>query len=135
MKELEFQTGNGITLCSDCHKEVHESYNGKPDMSLPMDAQGGEGIEEIVSLFGCLLEDANEKNLLNDKYYYISDIALRKFKIFQGIPLDESFPGSRLYQAYLIWNQSPRQMLNAIFTALNETESQHPHAKLNILIR
>src|SRR5690349_8596450 len=36
-REARFLTGNGITLCRTCHKEVHAGFNGKPDMSLPMD--------------------------------------------------------------------------------------------------
>ena len=135
MKELEFQTGNGITLCSNCHKEFHEGFNGKPDMNLPMDTQGGEKIEEMVALFGCLLEDAYERNLLNNEYYYISDTVLYKFKIFQGIPLNEPFPGPGLYQAYRIWNQCPRQMLCDILNALDEAESQQSDDETNIIVR
>src|SRR4051812_14246654 len=38
----EFQTGNGITLCASCHKEMHDGFNGRPDLGLPVDAQNGE---------------------------------------------------------------------------------------------
>ncbi len=51
LPEAQLMTGNGITLCSDCHKYMHEKFNRKPDISKPMDAQGGEKIEVITALF------------------------------------------------------------------------------------
>lgn len=45
--EAQFQTGNGITLCKKCHTEAHTGFNRRPDLSLPMNAQGGEKIETL----------------------------------------------------------------------------------------
>src|SRR6185369_7372099 len=28
-RSAEFQTGNGITLCSECHSKVHSEFNGR----------------------------------------------------------------------------------------------------------
>ena len=41
LAEAEFRTGNGITLYSTCHREMHQGFNARPDLSVPMDAQGG----------------------------------------------------------------------------------------------
>ena len=31
-----FAPGNGITLCPKCHKEPHEGFNARPDLTLPI---------------------------------------------------------------------------------------------------
>ncbi len=82
-----------------------------------MDEQGGEKIEILADCFGFLLNDARERNLLRDDFYHLSDSVLRGFKMFQGFdPLTE-FPGYRLEQAYLIWQQCPQQTLKAVLEA------------------
>ncbi len=58
LPEARFQTGNGITLCRDCHREVHGGFNGRADLSLPMDAQGGEKIDTMERLYAVLRDDA-----------------------------------------------------------------------------
>ena len=30
LAEPQFETGNGITLCSACHREVHRGFNARP---------------------------------------------------------------------------------------------------------
>jgi hypothetical protein len=114
LPQAELQTGNGITLCKGCHKEPHKGFNRKPDLDLPMDAEGGEKIDLLTMLFGALLADARGRHLLDDKYYYLSDEVLGIFKAFQSISRQLVFPGSRLEQAFLIWQQTPRGLLNAI---------------------
>src|SRR5260221_918233 len=42
LAEPQFETSNGITLCSTCHREMHRGFNARPDLSLPVDSQGGE---------------------------------------------------------------------------------------------
>jgi hypothetical protein len=110
-------TGNGITLCKKCHKEKHKGFNGKANILLPMDSQGGEKIELLVELYEILLEDALERDLLNDENYFLSHSLIATFKHFQGINLETAIPGYLLEQAVAIWYQCPRQMLNAVAEA------------------
>ncbi|HEJ8099794.1 TPA: HNH endonuclease [Serratia marcescens] len=117
LEEAKFYTGNGITLCIDCHKVAHKGFNGKADYNQPMDAQGGEKIEIMLELYGELINDAYERGLLCDEYYFLSDLVLCKFKLLQGYDPFSSFPGTQLEQAYLIWRQCPLPMRNAILEA------------------
>lgn len=45
LPEAKYETGNGITLCRECHKGVHRGFNGRPDLFMPMDEQGGEKLD------------------------------------------------------------------------------------------
>lgn len=117
LMHARYETGNGITLCRSCHSEMHKAYNGRPDLGLPMDVQGGENIEEMVELVGYLTSDAQQRGILCDKYYFLSDQYLATCKNFQGIERGAEFPGTRLEQAYWIWRQTPRQALKAILSA------------------
>jgi hypothetical protein len=117
LPQARFETGNGITLCRVCHAEPHAAFNGRPDMTLPMDFEGGESIDLMISLFGHLSSDARSRGLLCDQYYFVSDGALRTYKNFQGISTDINFPGVRLEQADLIWRQTPRSTLSVLAKA------------------
>ena len=64
LPEAEYQTGNGITLCRDCYRQVHEGFNGRPDLGEPMDAQGGEKLKYMERLYCILDQDALERGLL-----------------------------------------------------------------------
>src|SRR3546814_16171234 len=44
LAEPQFETGNGITLCSACPREVHRGFNARPALSYPADATGGENL-------------------------------------------------------------------------------------------
>lgn len=114
MPEAEFQTGNGATLCFDCHCNHHGTYNGGPNLRLPMDAQGGEQIERLAVLFAMLFNDARTRGLLCDDFYFISDPVLSKFKMFQGFDPHLEFSGCRIEQARSIWNQSPFSLLSSM---------------------
>lgn len=98
----QFQTGNGITLCSRCHKEVHRGFNARPDLSLPVDAQGGEKLPFMERLYSILTDDAVERGLMVEEFYFLSDEVLACFKRMQGYATTTHFPGSRIEQAYLI---------------------------------
>lgn len=117
LPRAKYEPGNGITLCRTCHHELHSTFNGRPDLQQPMDAEGGENIERMVGMLGYLASDANERGILCDKYYFLSDRYLQTCKRFQGIEVNAEFPGTRLEQAYWIWRQTPRQMLMAIIEA------------------
>lgn len=97
----EFQTGNGITLCRSCHRAMHQGFNGRPDLSLPVDAQNGEKLHRMERLYSILTDDAVERGLTREEFYYLSDELLNGFKRMQGY-VWASFPGARIEQAYLI---------------------------------
>jgi hypothetical protein len=126
LRMAQLESGNGITLCIDCHKEVHEGFNGRADLQEPMDAQGGEKIEIMTGLFGSLVDDARERNLLCDEFYYLSDPVLATFKLFQGFEPDTEFRGCALEQARLIWQQTPLHTRNAVLAANGFPVSDKP---------
>jgi hypothetical protein len=98
----QFETGNGITLCSNCHREMHEGFNGRPDLAQPVDAQGGEKLQKMERLYSILTDDAVERGLTHEEFYFLSDNTLASFKKMQGYPIATYFPGARVEQAYLI---------------------------------
>jgi hypothetical protein len=122
LKNAQFHTGNGITLCADCHREVHSGFNGRSELSLPMDAEGGEKIEMMERLYSILSTDAKERGALRDDFYFISDDTLGRFKMFQGFDYFTVFPGSRIEQAYYIWAQTPLNMRQAVLKAIFSDE-------------
>lgn len=118
---LQFQPGNGITLCRRCHKEPHAGFNRRPDLHLPMDAEGGEKIDLLTGLLHALIIDAERRGMLKERYYHFDDRALQAFKKLQGIPVQTAFEGSSLDQAYSIWSQTPRGMLKAVLGSMGVT--------------
>lgn len=112
-----FQTGNGITLCADCHAGVHADFNRKPDLNQPMDAEGGDNNDDIARFFAFLLEDAVEREMNYLEFYFLSEEVLRISRLLQGFSANVSGPGSPLQQAYLIWNFGPPQVRDAILIA------------------
>jgi hypothetical protein len=115
MMQLDF--GNGITLCHSCHREPHEAFNRRPDLTLPMDEEGGDNIDLTAAFFYAIGADAKDRGLLCDKYYFISDYALGTFKHFQCIDQNVEFLGHRVEQAYLIWRQTSRAVLRSLLEA------------------
>lgn len=111
------QTGNGISLCRSCHNQVHAGFNGRPNMNLPMDMQGGEKLGILAELYRLLLADAIKRGFLCDDYYYLSDEVLQVFARFQGCSLEASYSMFRLEQAVLIWNQCPKGIRDALLRA------------------
>lgn len=121
----QFDTGNGITLCHRCHREVHLGFNGHPSLLEPVDSQGGEKLNSMERLYSILLDDAVDRGLMREDFYYLSDRTLRTLKKMQSYDEDTFFPGSRLEQAYLILAETERSFRHAIaeangFPILNE---------------
>jgi hypothetical protein len=117
LAEPQFETGNGITLCSACHREVHRGFNARPDLSLPVDAQGGEKLAAMERLYSILTDDAVERGLMRDDFYFLSDELLASFKRMQGYGPATYFPGSRIEQAYLILAEGELGMRRAMAEA------------------
>lgn len=110
LAEAQFQTGNGITLCLACHREVHQGFNARSDLSLPVDAQGGEKLALMERLYSILTDDAVERCLMREEFYFLSDELLASFKRMQGYDPTTYFPGSRIEQAYLIRRYAKRDL-------------------------
>lgn len=85
-----------------------------------MDAQEGEKIETMLYLYKALVQDARERELLNDQYYFLSNEVLNAFKRFQGFDPAMQFPGFRLEQACDIWDECPQHTLKAVLKAILE---------------
>jgi hypothetical protein len=134
LKSARFDTGNGITLCNDCHREAHAGLNGLADLSLPMDAQGGEKIEIMERLYSILAADATERGILRDDFYFVSDDVLGRFKMFQGFGYFTPFPGFRLEQAFLIWAQMPQNLRRALLLAVGVEMANEPKLPENALV-
>lgn len=117
LAEAQFQTGNGITLCSTCHRDMHQGFNARPDLSVPVDAQGGEKLAAMERLYSILTDDAVERHLMREDFYFLSDELLASFKRMQGYDPTTFFPGSRIEQAYLILAECEQNMRRAMAEA------------------
>lgn len=124
--QAQFETGNGITLCHDCHREAHRGFNGRPDLAMPADAQGGEKLALMERFYSILLDDAIERGLLREEFYFLSDAVLGSFKRMQGYDASASFPGSPPEQAYLILAEAERPLRHAIAEANGFTLGDGP---------
>jgi hypothetical protein len=69
-KDLQFQTGNGISLCRNCHHEPHSGFNRRPDLTRPIDAEGGEKLDLMTGMLLALVIDARDRGVLQDDYYH-----------------------------------------------------------------
>ncbi|WP_248743321.1 MULTISPECIES: HNH endonuclease [unclassified Pseudomonas] len=121
LPQARFELGNGISLCSKCHKVAHEGFNGRPDMSQPIGAQGGDDQDEIAFYFKKLLESANRRKLDHDQFYVLSDAMLRFFVSIQGFVFlyFAVVEGriSSLTMGYEIWARAPEAMSLAVLNA------------------
>ena len=110
-------TGNGMTLCRKCHRHAHEGYNGRPDVSLPMDAQGGEKIELLAELYGVLAEAAKAGLHQDARFYHLSEQVLSKFKLLQGFGAFDEFAGLPVRRAASIWNAPQTDLMRTVVEA------------------
>lgn len=114
LKEAQFLTGNGATLCGDCHREAHAGFNGSPDLSLPVDAEGGEKLEAVSELFRALAKSSRQLHPGRDEFYFLSQSVLQKFKFMQGFdPLDD-IAGTPIEQAWYVWDCAPVNVVEAL---------------------
>ena len=116
------ELGNGITLCRKCHGEVHEGFNGTPDLSLPIGAQGADDQDVAARLYGLLREDASERGLNQDSFYFIGDHMLEFFMRVQGYrrwyDLVRTRKISRIRFAHEIWRVMPEAVYTQLFRAV-----------------
>ena len=107
------ETGNGISLCWDCHRKIHAQFNGRPDLALPLGAEQGDDQDEWAYLFGLLNDDACSRGLPADEFYYVEDHMLKFFVRCQGYEelLELVAEGSitRIRCAHEIWRAMPEQ--------------------------
>ncbi len=108
-----FEPGNGITLCRECHGRIHEHFNGRPSLTLPLGAENGDDQDEWAYLFGLLVDDSTERGLDPDEFYFLGDHMLMFFVRCQGYaPLLDSVKRgeiSRIWFAHQIWRSMPEQ--------------------------
>ena len=116
-----YQPGNGVTLCYECHGLNHSLFNGRPDLGCPIDAQGGDNLDDAAYFFWLLLEGARDQGLSEDEFYFLEDHMLIFFVKVQGYAffLDAVAQGrlSRLRMAYEIWRRSPEVLMNMLIEA------------------
>lgn len=117
LPNAQFEPGNGITLCRKCHKGVHRGFNGRADMHLPMDAQGGEKADDVSTMLGHLVIKSRQYPSLVDAWYYLSESTLATISLLQGFDAATRLDVSRIEQAYIVWNQAPGTVRDAILQA------------------
>lgn len=121
LREARFQTGNGATLCRECHREAHEDFNGAADLKQPVDAQGGEKLERVAELYGVLAHNAHRHHPWRVEYYHLSEQVLAKFMMMQGFDLGRPIIGTPIERAWYIWDCSPPCVVEALIRANTPT--------------
>ena len=108
-----YELGNGITLCDDCHRKVHEQFNGRPDLLQPLGALGGDDQDEWAYLYGLLSDDAVDRVIDRDEFYYLGDFMLKFFMKCQGYEhlyeLVAQGKLTRIRFAHEIWRSMPEE--------------------------
>jgi len=95
---------------------MHEGFNGRPDLGLLVDAQNGEKLHKMERLYSILTDDAVERGLMREEFYFLSDEVLTCFKRMQGYD-GTKFPGAPIEQAYLILAECEHEMRRSILEA------------------
>jgi len=116
------ETGNGISLCWPCHKQIHAQFNRRPNLSLPLGAEQGDDQDEWSYLFGLLNDDALKRGLPEDEFYYLSDHMLIFFVRGQGyerlLELVADGSLSRIRFAHEIWRNMPESFYSKFMSEL-----------------
>lgn len=117
-----YELGNGITLCDDCHRKVHEQFNGRPDLQQPLGALGGDDQDEWAYLYGLLSDDAVDRAIERDEFYYLGDFMLKFFMKCQGYEqlyeLVVQGKLSRIRFAHEIWRSMPEAFYKNVITQM-----------------
>lgn len=104
-----FETGNGITLCGECHNRIHARSNLKADLSQPLGE--GDDQDDWAYLFRALCEDADLRGLDHNEFYYIPDHMVNFSVNVQGYEYlrEMLIRGeiSRIRFAFEIWRYMP----------------------------
>ncbi|AFY21379.1 HNH endonuclease [Pseudomonas sp. UW4] len=116
-----FQPGNGITLCFTCHNRQHATFNGSPNLNMPVDMEGGDNLDDASYYIYSLIKDAHLQKLAHNEFYYIDDHMLVFFMKLQSCMHmtkflnDEKY--SKLELAHEIWRTAPSKMIRALIKA------------------
>lgn len=117
-----FELGNGITLCTECHAEPHAKFNGQPNLQQPFDAEGGDDQERMAGMWAALMDDADQRGLNHDEFYFIGDQMLQFFIGVQGYEhlywAVQRREISRLQMAREIWRDMPEVFYENFFSEL-----------------
>jgi hypothetical protein len=88
----------------------------------PLNARGGDELADIAFLYGALFDDANERGIPQDEFYYLNDEVLEVFVAYQGFAelkdlVHEGYL-TRLRMAHEIWRHAPEAWYTKIATDL-----------------
>jgi len=101
---------------------VHAEFNRRPDLTLPLGAESGDDQDGWAFLFGLLVEDAVDRGLDQDEFYFIGDHMLRFFVKAQGYEdlyaLVQSGELSRLRFAHEVWRGMPEDFYVSFFSGI-----------------
>lgn len=117
VQAAQYEPGNGITLCSSCHREAHRGFNGRADLALPFDWQGGEKLPLMERLYALLLADAQDRGLLREDFYHLGSRTLGTLRVMQGRNPADGFTGTSLEEAVAILSGSDLHVASAIAEA------------------
>jgi hypothetical protein len=125
LAEAQFQTGNGITLCSTCHREMHQGFNARPDLSVPVDAQGGEKLAAMERLYSILTDDAVERGLMREDFYFLLNGEARRAATelaeARGLSSNDRYSSIARLKALDFWAPKARALLETTyFTGLRK---------------
>ncbi len=115
--EAMFDSGNGITLCRMCHREMHKIFNRRPASVNFMNAEGGDDADFITENLFLLIRRAKERGIPLVRYYNFGEEILKKSEYFQGVELGRVPNGSPIERMFYIWRQCPPKVFGSVMNA------------------